>query len=295
MKNKVFREYLNINRQTNHWGISIRNAGYSKVFAGEVYPGPEHPSEYYFTWERGRKLREYQLILITNGEGIFESASAKRQKIKAGSVIFLFKYEWHRYRPLKKTGWTEYWLGYDGDYIESIYQNALFDNSNPVVYIGDDTRFTQLMHHILSLLEDGSPGIEKIVASYVPVLLSTIETIIRQKPHQNNRTEKDIRKFQIALIENFQHQINLEEIATSMDISYSWMRKKFKQVVGISPNQYILQLRLQKARDLLTTTDNQIKYISDECGFKSPFYFSKYFKKDTGLSPILFRKKYKNS
>lgn len=294
MKNKVFREYLSINQQVNHWGITIHNAGYSEILPGETYPGKEHPNEYYFTWERGRKLRNYQLILITNGEGVFESESAKKQKVRAGSVILLFKNEWHRYRPLKKTGWTEYWLGYDGDHIERIYGNALFVIEKPVIYIGEDTHFAQLMIHNLSLLEENSPGNEKIVASYVPVLLSTIETIIRHKSLGNSRTEKIVNKFQITLLENFQNNLVISDTAACMDISYSWLRREFKKYVGISPNKYVLQLRLQKARDLLISGNRQVKYIANECGFASSFYFSKYFKEDTGLSPTEFRDKHKN-
>jgi AraC-like DNA-binding protein len=63
-----------------------------------------------------------------------------------------------------------------------------------------------------------------------------------------------------------------------------------KNFTGISPRQYFLQLKVMRARELLITTDQSIKEISYQLGFDSIYYFSRFFKQKTGMSPSEFRK-----
>ena len=289
MQKKVFREYISIHQQDNHWGIQVKNAGYTQVLPGEAYPGLEHPNEYYFTWERGRVLQEYQLILITRGQGEFESSSGKRWAIKPGSLMLLFKNEWHRYRPDSTTGWQEYWLGFDGQQADEIFQHSLFKISEPVLYLGDNEIVTSLMLKVFALLEAHVPGNEKIVASYVPVILATLETFLRQKPANHERIETIVKKCQVHMLENFDQPLDMKAYANEMQVSYTYLRRIFKQITGTSPQQYILKLRLQKARDLLVMTSKPVKEIALDCGFNSPYYFSRYFKEDRGMAPREYR------
>jgi transcriptional regulator GlxA family with amidase domain len=80
-----------------------------------------------------------------------------------------------------------------------------------------------------------------------------------------------------------------------MPMGYSKFRKVFKQVTGLSPNQYYLNLRLNKAKALLVNTDLSIVEISNLTGFENLFYFSNYFKKKNGVSPILYRNNKRNT
>ena len=293
MQKKLFREYNTINPQENHWGIRIRNAGYTRVLPGEEYPDHEHPNEYYFSWSRGRILQEYQLILITQGMGEFESTSCSRKTVEAGSVLLIFKNEWHRYRPLKETGWHEYWIGFDGEYTGQIYSRSLFTPLNPVLPLGEDEMITGIVFKIFEWLENQVTGHEKVIASYIPVILAKLETIVRQKPLNGKNTESKVKKYQLALQERFDKNPDLEAMALKLGVSYSWLRKMFKELIGISPNQYVLKLKLQKARDLLVLSNKSIKSVALECGFSSPYYFSRYFKEDCGLSPREYRERSK--
>jgi Transcriptional regulator containing an amidase domain and an AraC-type DNA-binding HTH domain len=74
-----------------------------------------------------------------------------------------------------------------------------------------------------------------------------------------------------------------------LPMGYSRFRKIFKETTGLSPNQYHLNLRLDKAKDLLTSTNLTINEVAYQTGFDSIFYFSRLFKKKNGLPPKEYR------
>ena len=68
-----------------------------------------------------------------------------------------------------------------------------------------------------------------------------------------------------------------EDIAESINMSYSNFRKSFKQYTGIAPHQYMLQLKLSKIKDLLSSTEMSIQDIAMKLNFESADYFSYFF------------------
>ena len=100
---------------------------------------------------------------------------------------------------------------------------------------------------------------------------------------------KLISKAKFLLQESIENPINLEEMVKELPMGYSKFRKSFKEMTGISPNQYHLDLRLDKAKELLASTNLTINEIAYKTGFGSIFYFSRLFKKKNGVSPKWFR------
>ena len=78
---KNYYKYLPVSQEDENWGLHVLNAGYNRIPAAQLYPPQDHPSHHYFNWEKGRTFDEYQLIYISNGEGLFESACCGLQTI----------------------------------------------------------------------------------------------------------------------------------------------------------------------------------------------------------------------
>lgn len=99
----------------------------------------------------------------------------------------------------------------------------------------------------------------------------------------------------IAYIEsNYWQNISVADLASVVNISESAMYKLFVSAISKSPKQYIKKRRMYHASMLLLNSDKSISDIAIETGFYDPFYFSKEFKKDFGLSPSEYRKTNKN-
>lgn len=84
-------------------------------------------------------------------------------------------------------------------------------------------------------------------------------------------------------------EINFQDLAESLAMSYDNFRRRFKAQVGQSPNQYFLSVKMDRAKDLLLYTDLDVKDIAVQLGFSDPYYFSRVFKERTGIPPIHFR------
>ncbi len=87
-------------------------------------------------------------------------------------------------------------------------------------------------------------------------------------------------------------QISSEIIASYSNITPTYFRKIFKKIYSVTPNKYINNLRINKAKMLLENTDYTIDEIAYRCGYQDYSYFSKVFSKITDTSPGEYRKKY---
>ena len=85
-------------------------------------------------------------------------------------------------------------------------------------------------------------------------------------------------------------KINLAQIASNHFLSYAQFSRRFKLAAGISPQDYIADMRIKKAKQMLGESELLIKDIATECGFANEYYFSNFFKKYSDFSPSEFRK-----
>lgn len=98
-----------------------------------------------------------------------------------------------------------------------------------------------------------------------------------------------INKARLRIRESLEGNLTIQEIAQELGISYSSFRKLFKEHTGFAPGLYQQNLKLQRAKELLSTTDDSIKEIAYRLNFESPDYFSSKFKSQTGMKPSDFR------
>ena len=88
-----------------------------------------------------------------------------------------------------------------------------------------------------------------------------------------------------------EESFSVEQLAKNLFMSYSQVHRKLNAITGLSPNQYIRFIRLQKSKELLSATNDTILNISLICGFSDPSYFSKVFKQEFGVAPQEWRQK----
>jgi AraC-like DNA-binding protein len=102
--------------------------------------------------------------------------------------------------------------------------------------------------------------------------------------------KSDIGQCILKMQMEYQYDHPVSYYAKSINLSVCRFIRKFKSVTNVPPLKYIEKIKMDKSKELLIDTDLTINEISDVVGYNDPFYFSKVFKRNTGLTPTAFRK-----
>lgn len=287
--NNYFK-YLNISLVEEKWGLHVTTIGYSKIDPNQNYPNnDEHPQNHILNWNKGRILNGYYIIFISKGEGMFESALTPASTISEGTCFFLYPGIWHRYKPNLRTGWEEYWVGFNGFYAQQLMEKGFFNREDPFINVGMNKDLLVLYKKLIEAVQISSNGYPQQIAGITLQILGIANAASIRQEYDNDPIGKLISKAKFKLQESLEDSLDMEKLARELPMGYSSFRKAFKKLTGESPKQYHLNLRLNRAKDLLTTTTLNINEVADQAGFDSVFYFSKLFKKKNGVSPKFYR------
>lgn len=110
----------------------------------------------------------------------------------------------------------------------------------------------------------------------------------------SSSTDLLVERIKQYLETHYQENITLKVLENEFFFNTSYISRIFKQKTGENYNDYLLKLRIEHAKDLLTTTNRSITQISDAAGFGNSKYFSRIFKSITGITPINYRMLYKD-
>jgi AraC-like DNA-binding protein len=286
---KSFHKYLPVTALEEKWGFYVTTVGCNNIPAHQSYPrNKEHPSSHSFTWNKGRILDGYYIVFIPKGQGVFESARTSSVTITAGTCFLLFPGVWHRYKPDEEMGWEEYWVGFKGNYPDALMTKGFFEPGKPVVQTGLHEGLLILFQKLLETVQIGQAGYHQVIAGITLQLLGLLHTTLAYTKH-DDPTGQLIDKARFLMRESLESNMDMEKLAKQLPMGYSTFRKLFKEQTGLPPNQYHLNLRLDKAKELLETTALTINEIAYQAGFDSVFYFSKIFKKKNKCSPTAYR------
>ncbi|MEN6456914.1 MAG: AraC family transcriptional regulator [Prolixibacteraceae bacterium] len=272
------------------WGLTVTTAGYQSVPPHSLYPAGDHPPRYHFNAKKGRILNEYQLIYVTSGRGVISTASIPETPLNEGALFMLFPDEWHNYCPDMETGWNTFWIGFKGAAMDRIIAGGFFEKTSPLVQAGFNEKVVGLFQEVLRFAGEERPGCQQLLAGYVSLLLGHIAYLKRNESITNDRIHLLIDKARALMKENLMQNISPEAIAGQLNISYSWFRRFFRKYTGMAPGQYLAQLRIRHACELLEQTNLPVQIIAEQLHFESPAYFSVYFKRQTGRTPLEYRK-----
>ena len=115
--------------------------------------------------------------------------------------------------------------------------------------------------------------------------------LLSEMPYHKVPHIKKLEKARTTIQENFRQELSVEELAESIDMSVSYFRRLFHEAYGCSPMQYIINLRIENARDLLLSGEVNVTEAARLSGFEDIYYFSTLFKRKTGSTPTgLIRK-----
>jgi AraC-like DNA-binding protein len=281
---QTFFRYFPVSDRDRRWGLYLTTAGESRIPPGAAYPPRGHPGAYHFDWKRGRVLREYQFVYISAGKGVLEMARS-RWRITPGQAFILFPGAWHRYRPDTRTGWSEHWVGCDGPVVRRLVRHGFFAPQRPVLRVREEDLLLGAFSSVIEAIHAGRPALQQVASGATLYIMSLLYSA--QQPGQEGRQNvaRAIHEAMHRMADPTQAPPPLPELAHRLGVSYTWFRRTFAHHTGLSPHQYRLQIKLSRARTLLSDTALTVKEVAFRCGFESEHYFSRLFKRKAGVAP----------
>jgi AraC family transcriptional regulator, arabinose operon regulatory protein len=244
------------------------------------------------TCVRERGCPETIFIYCCEGNGWCEIAGTMHQ-ITRNQLLVLPASIPHVYGAGKNEPWTIYWFHAVGSHLPLYLKMLGATAEKPVVPLGGDVQLLSLFEDMLEELEHGFTMAHLLYASHA--LTHLMGLILRHKDESGygaTNVRERVAKSIEFMKNHLREPLKIATLAGLVSLSRSHYTTLFQRVTGYAPLSYLNHLRMQRAVQLLNTTDLSIKQISDRLGFCDQFYFSRAFAKMHNHSPSEHRRLY---
>ena len=238
----------------------------------------------------------YVLHMVVSGKGTFFKGD-EVFSVTAGSAFLIYPEEETIYQADREDPWYYQWIGFHGFQAEEMMARAGFSRQSPVVSFRNMPKISLAMEQMLAARELSYVNeLRRMSALYaVLALLSEnneelAESVVRQTGSADSAY---VHTAVQLLLGSYQKGIRISDIARTIGISRNYLTSIFKKEMNVSPQEFLMNYRMEKAGSLLTTTDEPISIIALEVGYEDSLSFSKAFHKRFGLSPTDYRASYK--
>ncbi|QTD41848.1 AraC family transcriptional regulator [Sporosarcina sp. Te-1] len=170
--------------------------------------------------------------------------------------------------------------------VESLPQFPLYQE-HFLFPVGDGMKVTNQVQHLMHNFL--IPGRFALLQSK-RLFLSILEEIIIASEKKELEKVENMDAILHYMNQCFSDGITVYDVAGHFGLDRRRLTALFKRQIGVSPNVFLTHLRIQQAKLLLQTTDFPITEIAEQVGYRDHFYFSRVFKKVTGLSPTIHRR-----
>ena len=243
-----------------------------------------------------------EIGIILDGEGEF-SVDDKVFPVRKGDLLLFNPGMLHQSRRInEKEPATEFYAGFSNiHFLNMEYNQILFPHRTFLLRPKEKTflHLTRLAESMMAESRSTQPGRYFMLKSY---LTQMILLLYREQAEQQNSAasgfifESTGKKYVVEKIvdyleDHYTEKISLDQIAQNMYLSPFYISRIFKSEVGDTPINYLINLRMEKARQLLQEKPNcSVQEIALQVGYDDAYHFSKLFKKHFGQSPSQYRK-----
>jgi AraC-like DNA-binding protein len=229
-----------------------------------------------------RCLPDDILIYCIGGQGTFE-AGPRTFPIVEGDIFRAPSGMQHAYRADSRTGWDIWWMHLRGDQLPRWGKFAGFTLERPVRAIGRQPAVLRSYSTILNIIRCQALHSTMDAAVLLPQLFAALHKTIMPAPSPDTTQ---------ALLDAVQGApMDLTAMAEQAGMTRFAFLRAFRRLAGVTPWRYAMDRRLNRAKELLLDSRLPVKTIAYQCGFTDADYFSRLFRKETGITAREFRQR----
>ncbi len=265
-----------------------------KLFSTRLSADPEAKAKIMFhTFPDGYRLHRHSFFefhLVTAGEGI-HIINGQTSHFCAGDICLLSPTVLHQFVAIEGAEpLTMYTLSFSPDPIRPEFWSNIPAHELPITYHLDGNAYTSVVHAFEKMYARASKEnlpFDLITQTAIEwIILNIMEPSERPMPEEYMK----IRPSLIFIQNNFTEPITLSDVAESAYFSREYFSSLFHQCIGVSFQEYLLNMRLEFSADLLALTDLTVTEICFQSGFRTLPYFIRAFSRKFHMSPGALRK-----
>ena len=231
---------------------------------------------------------DYQLIYICEGQCVV-TLDGTVQIAYPGDCILYRPGEAQDYLLAKKVKPHTYWIHFNGEVCQKLFETLLLQNVH-IIKAEQNREVEHLISRVCQYYNLEVPNRELICSGMMQTILALLSNeLYKGNPHTGEKGKDKISEVisHIKMVPNL--NITVSECADFCKMSKVHFSRFFKQITGMPPVQFVLKIRIDRAKELLDFTDKPIAEIAEASGFPDQNYFARTFKKITGMSPTQYR------
>lgn len=243
----------------------------------------------------GPAVRDHdQIHFVLSGKGDV-TINRQRFTVTEGQMFYTPEGSMWYFESDEVTPWQYMWIGFCGEWGKRLLDGVGMNQKSLTADIVDISAARNLSIQLAETMKEDTSYI-----SMMPCFWRIIQELIKTKgyvPHSKKRPENQREKQHDARIveivrrieRDYMREITVNELAAELSVSRAWLSRCFKDVTGKTIKEYITDLRISHAKDLLTQTPFPIAEIAAACGYNDAMFFSRMFKRVAGCTPSQWR------
>lgn len=237
-----------------------------------------------------RPYGNYALVYLLEGEGHYVDALGMDRDVTVGDLILTFPDIPRRYGSATGHPWSELYIIFDGPVFDLWRAQGLLDPKQRVRHL-EPVGYWRRRFEDVVCRRDASERYALERVCLLQQLLAEMDQFWREEGVGKEDREWLAQAYEVLDQEDASSPVDYAPFLAAQNMSYEGFRKRFTQLAGIAPGQYMAKSRIRRVCQLLERTDFKLHQIAEQCGFSDEFHLSKRFKQLVGMTPSDFRRR----
>ena len=233
-------------------------------------------------------------ILVESGTGTV-TVGERQYDLSAGDAVLISCAEPYTHSTSEEP-WALRWVHFNGPTMSAVYRKFLERSGSIFFSPSDPDSYLEILNKLSDTALSDSYVRDMEIHQYLSALLTGImkdcwnpETV-----RKDSSAASEIERLRAYLSEHSSEKISLDDLSARFFLSKFYLSKRFREQYGITISDYVLDLRIHHAKELLRFSELSLDEIAAECGFYDLPYFSRKFKKTEGITPSAYRNQWRN-
>lgn len=225
----------------------------------------------------------YSLHYILSGKG-YVVFRGETYALSAGDAFMVFPEEEILYYPEESDPWEYRWVDFKGADAKGLVARTGFSKKCPIV------RGVPEIEPMFHVYEEGVYG-ETARERYAAKVYLLLTYFLKESKVQGEKRTYFEEAAEIIRNSYWKQELNISRLADSLNVERSYLYRLFMEHAGISPQEYLAEVRMERACELLSAGELSVQAVACSVGYKDALYFSRVFRKRKGITPSDYRNK----